>query len=84
MFHLEQNVWRRIQRPGLSNVYGTDADFALKIRHLTALAFLLAKDVGTRILSIIKKSSDARNRNSFRVVCALLCRRNDEPHYRIK
>lgn len=39
-FHLGQNFWRHIQTYGLQTVYSSDADFALNVRLLLALAFV--------------------------------------------
>ncbi|XP_048488972.1 uncharacterized protein LOC125491334 [Plutella xylostella] len=39
-FHLGQNVWRQIQKSGLVSRYGNDSNFALKLRHIVALAYL--------------------------------------------
>lgn len=39
-FHLTSNVWKHVQACGLQSLYNNDADFALQIRLLTALAFL--------------------------------------------
>ncbi|CAF1509331.1 unnamed protein product [Rotaria sordida] len=39
-FHLGQSVYRQIQAAGLTTKYGTDQNFSLLIRHISALAFL--------------------------------------------
>lgn len=39
-FHFTQNVWRHIQQVGLQKKYNEDADFALNLRLLIALAFV--------------------------------------------
>jgi hypothetical protein len=39
-FHLAQCVWRKTASLGLSPYYGNDADFAILVRSLPALAFL--------------------------------------------
>jgi hypothetical protein len=44
-FHLCQSLWRKIQSEGLANEYGTDEDFSIKLRHITALAFLPASEI---------------------------------------
>ena len=44
-FHLSQNVYKRIQTAGLQERYGNDVAFALRIRMLTALAFVREADV---------------------------------------
>ena len=44
-FHLCQNVYRRVQDGGLQERYATDAAFSLKIRMLTALAFVRQADL---------------------------------------
>lgn len=45
LFRLGQNVWRRVQQHGLQKKYFEDASFALKIRHLIALAYLPPEDI---------------------------------------
>ncbi|PKC05516.1 hypothetical protein RhiirA5_420830 [Rhizophagus irregularis] len=44
-FHFCQNIWRKIQSEGLAIEYGNDEDFSLKLRHLTALAFLPPSEI---------------------------------------
>jgi hypothetical protein len=44
-FHLCQNLWKRIQSEGLANEYGNNENFSIKLRHLTALAFLPASEI---------------------------------------
>ncbi|KAL0860065.1 hypothetical protein ABMA27_010380 [Loxostege sticticalis] len=44
-FHLAQNVWRHIQKSGLASRYGNDSTFALKLRHIVALAYLPADEI---------------------------------------
>lgn len=39
-FHFCQNIWRHVQREGLSTKYIEDTGFNLCSRHLLALAFL--------------------------------------------
>ncbi|XP_042205402.1 uncharacterized protein LOC121854730 [Homarus americanus] len=39
-YHVLQNTYRKVQCEGLQGKYQTDADFALKIRMLPALAFI--------------------------------------------
>jgi len=39
-FHFQQCMWRKIQENGLHNMYAKDAEFALQIRHLCALAYV--------------------------------------------
>lgn len=39
-FHLSQNIWKHIQKEGLSKKYISDSNFAHQMRHLAALAFL--------------------------------------------
>lgn len=45
LFHLGQSIYRRIESSKLKTKYGTDVDFALKMRHLAALAFLPAEEI---------------------------------------
>ena len=44
-FHLSQSVWRKVQKVGLQQRYGQDADFATRVRVMPALAFLPLADV---------------------------------------
>lgn len=44
-FHLSQNIWKHIQKAGLSNKYTNDSEFAHKMRHILALAYLKPEDV---------------------------------------
>ena len=44
-FHLCQSLWRKIQSEGLSSEYARNKDFSLKMRHLTALAFLPPSEI---------------------------------------
>jgi hypothetical protein len=44
-FHLSQNFWRKIQSEGLAGEYGTNEDFSIKLRHVTALAFLPPSEI---------------------------------------
>nr|CAG8678882.1 5299_t:CDS:1 [Entrophospora candida] len=44
-FHLCQNVWRKIQTLGLAIEYSNDEDFSIKLRYLTALAFLPPSEI---------------------------------------
>lgn len=47
-FHLSQCLWRHLQQtPGLQQRYTTDAEFALAIRQLAALAFVPPNDVSS-------------------------------------
>ena len=45
LFHFNQCIYRAIQNDGLKKRYDSDADFALNIRHLSALAFVPPADV---------------------------------------
>lgn len=44
-FHLGQSLWRKIQNIGLAQRYSSDAEFALHVRELLALAFVPAADI---------------------------------------
>ena len=44
-FHFTQCIFRRIQAEGLQRRYETDVDFAMKMRLLSALAFITTEDV---------------------------------------
>jgi hypothetical protein len=45
LFHLAQNVFRKVQHSGLATQYGTDENFSLLIRHIPALAFLPPNEI---------------------------------------
>lgn len=45
LFHFNQCIYRAIQRNGLKKRYDTDADFALQMRYLSALAFVPIDDI---------------------------------------
>lgn len=45
LFHLGQSIWRKIQQVGLSQKYGTDSEFALKMRQYVALAYFPPEDI---------------------------------------
>lgn len=45
LFHLGQNIWRKIQACGLSARYGADSNFAVQMRCYVALAYLPAEDI---------------------------------------
>ena len=44
-FHLTQNIWRKVQGVGLQTQYTEDADLAMRIRLLPALAFAAQNEV---------------------------------------
>ena len=44
-FHLTQNVWRKVQSEGLQSDYNQDAELAICIRLLPALAFAAPHEV---------------------------------------
>lgn len=44
-FHLCQSVWRHIQSVGLQERYVSDAQFAVNVRQLLALAFVPPEDI---------------------------------------
>lgn len=44
-FHLCQNLWRKIQSEGLANEYGSNEEFSIKLRQITALAFLPPSEI---------------------------------------
>lgn len=44
-FHLTQNIWKHIQKAGLSQKYTNDSEFAHKMRHILALAYLKSEDI---------------------------------------
>lgn len=52
LFHLGQNIWRHIQKSGLAAKYGTDCDFALRLRQLVALAYLPPEEIPTAFNSL--------------------------------
>ncbi|XP_063770714.1 uncharacterized protein LOC134905611 [Pseudophryne corroboree] len=45
LFHLGQNIWRKIQSFVLATQYGHDHAFSMKLRHLQALAFLPSDEI---------------------------------------
>ena len=54
-FHLGQSIFRKIQSTGLAIRYNNDENFSLKLRKLSALAFLQAEEIpGAFQLVIIK------------------------------
>lgn len=44
-FHLSQSIWKHIQKAGLSKKYTNDSEFAHKMRHILALAYLKPEDI---------------------------------------
>ncbi|KFD45851.1 hypothetical protein M513_13264 [Trichuris suis] len=44
-FHTAQCIWRKIQSSGLASHYSADERFSLRLRHLSALAFLPAGEI---------------------------------------
>lgn len=44
-FHFGQNIWRKVQEVGLQSEYAKNADFALQIRLLIALAYVPPESV---------------------------------------
>lgn len=51
-FHLGQNIWRKIQSCQLAAKYGKESDFALKLRHIAALAYLPPEEIPDAFTSI--------------------------------
>ena len=47
-FHLSQNIYRKVQKLGLTTQYGTDETFSLLIRHIPTLAFLSHNNISPR------------------------------------
>ena len=45
LFHLSQNIWKKIQTHGLAVTYQQDANWALRARQLLALAFCPPGDI---------------------------------------
>ena len=45
LFHLSQNIYKQVIQKGLKHRYNNDDDFSLKVRCLSALAFLPIDDV---------------------------------------
>lgn len=45
LFHLGQNVWRRIQASSLAKRYSENEDFSLLLCHIVALALLPASEI---------------------------------------
>lgn len=46
-FHLNQNIWKHIKKARLEKKYADDSDFAHKMRHLSALAYLEPDEIPT-------------------------------------
>lgn len=44
-FHLGQCVWRHIQSLGMQTIYSNDSNFAWRVKHILALAFVPATNV---------------------------------------
>ena len=45
LYHLSQNIYRHVQSLGLQERYQSDAEFALQVRLVAALAFVPVADV---------------------------------------
>lgn len=45
LFHLGQNVWRKIQSCGLASRYARDSEFSLRTRHMIASAYLPPEEI---------------------------------------
>lgn len=54
LFHLSQNIFRKTQELGLQQRYAEDANFALKIKMLPALAFVPAQHVSNYFECLIE------------------------------
>lgn len=68
-FHFTQCIWRRIQSLGLAKKYEEDHEFARKLRHLAALAFVPVEKVKDSfkklktILHIKKRAAEGTDAN---------------------
>jgi hypothetical protein len=59
LFHLSQCIWRRMQQiAGLQQHHTADAEFALGIRQLAALAFVPISDVAAVYDKLMESTSD--------------------------
>jgi hypothetical protein len=54
-FHYCQAIMRQIQKAGLQGLYETDANFALKMRHLAALAFVPVEHVESSFEQLVQR-----------------------------
>ncbi|KAF0299457.1 hypothetical protein FJT64_027778 [Amphibalanus amphitrite] len=52
-FHLSQAVWRKLQSLGLQRHYAEDADFAVQVRCLPAIAFLPTADIRAAFQEVV-------------------------------
>ena len=67
LFHLSQCIWRHLQQiPDLQQRYTTDAEFALSIRQLAALAFVPARDVTTAFDDLMESNFYQTNSDILR------------------
>ena len=57
-FHHSQSVWRKTQSLGLAGRYNEDAEFALKVRTLSALAFLPEEEVEDGLREVAESLPD--------------------------
>lgn len=55
LFHLGQNVWRRVQENGLQKRYVEDGEFSLKVRHFIALAYLPSVEIPA-VFALLKEN----------------------------
>jgi len=77
LFHLGQSLWHHIQAASLSKKYGDNEEFSLKLRHIFALALLLASDIPTAVdelnfsclLTRNQNGSWIRNQNKCYKIC---------------
>jgi hypothetical protein len=51
-FHLEQNIFRRIQKLGLQNIYNVDTNVRRFTKALTALSYVRVSEILNTFISI--------------------------------
>lgn len=57
-FHFGQIIWRKVQKEGLSVLYGNSEEFSIEVRMIKALAFLPASEIPEYYDALYKKVTD--------------------------
>ncbi|KAI2796342.1 hypothetical protein BLOT_015794 [Blomia tropicalis] len=57
-FHFGQSIWRKIQDTGLATRYGTDIEFAIRLRMLIGLAFLPPSEIPAAFAEVSRTIGD--------------------------
>ena len=68
VFHLSQNIWRKIQQNGLAAWYEADDEFAILMRIIAALAFVPEVDVPRAFYDVENEINNKYNNNNIDVV----------------